>query len=355
MNRKSSLGLSSLLLAASAVVLLAAPGTALAQGSYPCVGGAGTTNCPAIVPDFTTQRSVPAVVGTLASTISVPTLPGSCAAGVPVSQVTVSSKIRHTWVGDLSMTLTGPTGASVQLLSRPLSGTAPSGCSRDDIDARFVDGAAAAANTACNFTIPAIGTGDVAPVQALSAFNGLSPIGTWILTVNDNAEGGAGILEDWTLGVACGPSGPIPGVSVMAIPTGAYFPLVPANFVFSRTGATTSPLVVNYTVSGAAVAGTDYNGVPFTGSITIPAGQATASLPVSALRVPPTPVPVIVTITASAFYGIDTGSATVTILTSVPVGAYQIVPALSPFGLLALAGLIGALGVYLLGPGRPRV
>jgi hypothetical protein len=50
-------------------------------------------------------------------------------------------------------------------------------------------------------------------------------------------------------------------------------------FTFTRTGLTTNPLTVNYTVSGTATLGTDYTGIattPATKTVTFAAGSATA-------------------------------------------------------------------------------
>ena len=50
-------------------------------------------------------------------------------------------------------------------------------------------------------------------------------------------------------------------------------------FIIARRGDITNPLVLNYTVSGTATTGIDYQ--PLSGSITIPAGSATATIPVN--------------------------------------------------------------------------
>ena len=50
-------------------------------------------------------------------------------------------------------------------------------------------------------------------------------------------------------------------------------------FLVTRIGTTTSDLTVNYTVSGTAVAGTDYTAL--SGSVVIPAGQTTATITVT--------------------------------------------------------------------------
>jgi alpha-tubulin suppressor-like RCC1 family protein len=52
-------------------------------------------------------------------------------------------------------------------------------------------------------------------------------------------------------------------------------------YTFSRTGPTSSPLTIHYTVSGTATLGTDFTGIPSTGTIktiTIAPGSSTASL-----------------------------------------------------------------------------
>ncbi len=51
---------------------------------------------------------------------------------------------------------------------------------------------------------------------------------------------------------------------------------VPAVLTFTRTGATTSNLTVNYSVSGTATSGSDY--VPLSGSVIIPAGSVSAAV-----------------------------------------------------------------------------
>ncbi|HXV72226.1 MAG TPA: Ig-like domain-containing protein, partial [Acidimicrobiia bacterium] len=85
----------------------------------------------------------------------------------------------------------------------------------------------------------------------------------------------------------------------------------PANngvFTFTRSGPTTSPLTVNYTVTGTATAGSDYTAL--TGTVTIPTGQATATQPVNVID--DTEIEgaetVIATITADAAYTVGTPS-----------------------------------------------
>jgi hypothetical protein len=71
-------------------------------------------------------------------------------------------------------------------------------------------------------------------------------------------------------------------VSVAAIAYGNEANGSPAVFRFSRTGSTTDPLSVSYRLLGTAQAGSDYTGAT-TGTISFPAGSATAELSLPAL------------------------------------------------------------------------
>lgn len=57
---------------------------------------------------------------------------------------------------------------------------------------------------------------------------------------------------------------------------------IPATVLFTRTGATTSELTVPYTVSGTATSGADF--VPLSGTIKIPSGAASATLPITSIN-----------------------------------------------------------------------
>lgn len=94
----------------------------------------------------------------------------------------------------------------------------------------------------------------------------------------------------------------------------------PVNGVFTltRTGDTSVPLTVNYTVSGTATSGTDYTALP--GSVTFQAGATSTNITVAVLDDSEAEFTetVILTIDGSLSYGIGTGSATVSILDDEP-------------------------------------
>lgn len=89
-----------------------------------------------------------------------------------------------------------------------------------------------------------------------------------------------------------------------------------AIFTFTRTGPTTAPLTVNYTVGGTAVNGTDYATIGT--SVVIPIGSASATVTVN-----PTPdsvvepsKTVVLTLAANAAYTLGSPSSATTTITS---------------------------------------
>ena len=89
-----------------------------------------------------------------------------------ITELQVALEIRHTYVGDLEVTLTSPLGTSVTLHNR-------TGGSTDDL----------------------VGTygSSLVPSQPLSAFNGEDVQGTWTLVVSDLAGGDEGTLVSWSV------------------------------------------------------------------------------------------------------------------------------------------------------------
>jgi putative intracellular protease/amidase len=103
----------------------------------------------------------------------------------------------------------------------------------------------------------------------------------------------------------------------------------PGLFTFTRAGGNANqPLVVNYTVSGTATSGSDF--ATLSGSVTIPAGRASATVmvtPVDDTEIEPNET-VVVTISANAAYAVGTASfATVTIADN-DAPTQQVLPAL---------------------------
>ncbi|WP_218081289.1 PEP-CTERM sorting domain-containing protein [Anthocerotibacter panamensis] len=121
-----------------------------------------------------------------------------------IDSVTIAlNNLSHTFVGDLIATLTHvETGTSVDLFNRI---TNNNGVNPDSSNLggtyTFSDSAPISFLTAVrsggtNFVVP---TGSYAPTGLLSAFIGESSLGTYLLTISDNAAADVGTLGSFTL------------------------------------------------------------------------------------------------------------------------------------------------------------
>ncbi|MSU64036.1 MAG: hypothetical protein EXS31_16860 [Pedosphaera sp.] len=176
------------------------------------------------------------------------------------------------------------------------------------------------------FTIAATGSGPLTyqwrkngadlPGQTSNTLNlaNVQPSDLGSYTVVVTGPGGSLESEPFTLA--------LPSVSVVATDNFAMeLGGNDAYFTISRTGSTSAPLTVSYTVGGTATMGTDYlpitpaNTVPI-GQVTIPAGQSSAIIAVKPIddALVEGIETVILTLNASANYTTLTGSATIEIL-----------------------------------------
>lgn len=179
-----------------------------------------TGNCPVPIQDNGTFQ------GTLDVTVSGPNDLGQC----PLTSVCFS--ITHTWVGDLCVTLTSPSGVNYMVMADANNGTGGCGTDADNIDVCIVPGTgnpltnntdymcntgACQSGTCClvgNWTMPCGGVTDPmtganqAPGCDLNDFNmpGQPANGTWTLTVNDICSQDVGTLNNFSLTFACGTS-----------------------------------------------------------------------------------------------------------------------------------------------------
>jgi subtilisin-like proprotein convertase family protein len=94
-----------------------------------------------------------------------------------ISDINVAINVQHSLSADIELKLTSPSGTTITLLN---SNTCPAG---GDIAVTFDDQGSA---LSCSSSAPAV-SGTVMPFQALSAFNGESPLGDWTLTITDTA------------------------------------------------------------------------------------------------------------------------------------------------------------------------
>jgi hypothetical protein len=133
----------------------------------------------------------------------------------------------------------------------------------------------------------------------LSAFVG-QPIVRIAFQVVSDASGTA---DGWYIDDVGVTARRAPAVSIVATDaTATEAGLTPGLFTVTRTGSTSAPLTVSYTVAGTATAGNDYTALP--GTVTIPAGASSSVItvsPVADTRMESTET-VVVTIAANAAY-----------------------------------------------------
>jgi subtilisin-like proprotein convertase family protein len=162
-----------------------APKNATCTGTFgsPFSFTTGTVSC-ATFNSANVPVTIPTTVATVTSTLNVPSTS-------LISDVNVTLNITHTWINDLTLTLTSPTGTAVQLVVNPCTSA-----NINNIAATFDDSGIA---VVCGNS-PGI-SGTVLPVQALSAFNGQNPSGTWTLTVADSFNQDGGSLNSWSVNI----------------------------------------------------------------------------------------------------------------------------------------------------------
>ncbi|AKV02710.1 hypothetical protein AKJ09_09373 [Labilithrix luteola] len=292
------MGRGTLALAVAGLIAFASP-AAYAQ-SYTCIDSPLATSCDATLTDNATVTSSFAV------------LPGACDPQATIVSTGVHVKLSHQWVGDVSLTLIHPDGTQVLLMMRPgISTTDRYGCTGEDADITFTDGAAAQAAEQCNEAPPAIkGTG--LPVNPLSILNGKPRNGTWSLRVADNAGFGIGAIDSWSLDLPCA----LPSVTAFASRPTAVAGGQPGQFTFARAGEPAGALAVKYAISGSAAPSTFAS---LTGTVTIPDGAASATVDVVPTgEITPYDTTVVATVEPSVVYAVGSpSSGTVTILPSV--------------------------------------
>eukprot|EP01095_Lingulamoeba_sp_RSL-Kostka_P016900 TRINITY_DN84_c0_g1_i1.p1 TRINITY_DN84_c0_g1~~TRINITY_DN84_c0_g1_i1.p1 ORF type:complete len:1135 (+),score=482.18 TRINITY_DN84_c0_g1_i1:299-3703(+) len=97
-----------------------------------------------------------------------------------ITEVEVSLLLQHTWISDLVIDVTSPSGTNVVLFNSDCG-------SSDHIFETFADGG----GDICVDANPA------APLEPLSTFNGEDQQGTWTLHINDSVGGDSGEINDW--------------------------------------------------------------------------------------------------------------------------------------------------------------
>ncbi|MFM7466118.1 MAG: S8 family serine peptidase, partial [Cyanobium sp.] len=257
-------------------------GTASASGTILNDDGAFTAFNPAriTIPSFGSGIPLP-------STVTIATDSDLSLASLELTLYNLT----HGWPDDLDILLVGPTGAKSLLMS-DVGGA----FGINDLTITFSSLASLSLPNSTqllngiyrptDFEVGDIFINPSTPIGPyladLSVFNGTNPNGVWSLYIQDDSASYNGFIDNgWSLSIPAAASSP-PAVSLSVSPTfvaedGA------ANLIytFTRTGSTTSPLTVNYSVSGTASLGTDYTGIGApSANVTFAAGSTTATVTV---------------------------------------------------------------------------
>lgn len=179
-------------------------GTAGAQ-EVTC-SGSGGTNCSGTIPDFP-------IATPFTSTLTV-AQPFSCGA----SQFGVGIRVNlvHTRIGDLRISVTGPSGTTT-LLDQPTGSGGAGGCAGQDIQAVFGTQGPAANSSCQEITIPAISGNVTASGPGTAFLQSTNVTGAWQLTVTDLSNGSEGFVQDWSVMALCGAPTAIPTQSTMGL------------------------------------------------------------------------------------------------------------------------------------------
>ena len=111
-------------------------------------------------------------------------------------------------------------------------------------------------------------------------------------------------------------------------------------YTFTRTGVTTNPLTVNYTLGGTATLNTDYTRTGTTNTVTFAAGSSTATVtidPTADTTVEPNET-VILTLATGTGYTVGTTTAVTGTITNDDVTLPSITLAVSPSSVTELTG-----------------
>lgn len=147
--------------------------------------------------------------------------------------VILDTSITHTFPGDLDITLTSPAGTEVTIT------TDNGGTADDAFDGTTWNDEAGVTNPPGPVTDATYTTGvtstPLVVEEALSAFEGEDPNGTWTLEVGDDAGGDTGSLDSWSLEISTFPVAPTVG----ATSSGSNMTATPINDNTSFTSTAT--------------------------------------------------------------------------------------------------------------------
>jgi subtilisin-like proprotein convertase family protein len=195
---------------------------------------------------FALSANVPIAIPFQVSTVTSSLIIGAVDS-VTINDLNVQLNISHTYLSDLNVRLTSPSGIEVQLFVNQCG-------SANNIIATFDD---AGVPIVCGSN-PAI-SGTVIPSQPLSAFNGQLSQGVWTLTVRDNFNQDGGTINSWGIEI-CTP------MAILEVPKNeqSHFMVYPnpnnGNFNVQFKNAVSEQIELNvYDMSGRNVFNRNYS------------------------------------------------------------------------------------------------
>lgn len=170
-----------------------------------------------------TAVAIPTGPAVVTSTVSV------SGAGPYLWDVDLTTLLQHTFSNDLDVTIQSPAGTIVTL-------TTDNGGSNDDVfNGTLWDDQAG--DTVTDHVYANLTTASpLSPEEALGAFRGENPNGTWTITISDDAGGDGGSLNSWTLDIYTLPGAPVTSTTSFSNDTVTPIP---------DPGTTTSTIVVS--------------------------------------------------------------------------------------------------------------
>lgn len=213
---------------------------------------------PVAIPDNSTVgASATAAVGAIGAVSSLTFSIDGSACSDAAGATTVG--LDHTWVGDLTGTLTSPSGTTVTLFSRP--GGANNGAN-NFCQTVFSDAGA----TSIQSVLPAGApyTGTYRPFEALSAFAGEDPAGTWTFKVVDGGGVDTGSIRAFSLHIT-----PF---------TCQTFNSAPVANPDTYAAVEDTPLVVSTPAAGVLGNDTDADADPLTATVLTPPAHGSLAL-----------------------------------------------------------------------------
>jgi uncharacterized repeat protein (TIGR01451 family) len=180
-----------------------------AAGALPL---AGLHNATAVVP--ATPAGCNAVTSTITQStpVAIPTGPAVVTSTIDVAGLTgnvydldVTTNITHTFAADMDITLASPAGTVVTLSTdngagndNVFNGTVWDDDADPDGQVPYTTNDGLVTDQAYVNLVP---VANLVPEEAMAAFNGEDPNGTWTLTVSDDLAGDGGSIDSWSLGI----------------------------------------------------------------------------------------------------------------------------------------------------------